>query len=254
MKALNPLRNSASYGASAHRAARKLVALIAGAAHAHTTPLPSTPRPAYRARAAFNQAAGLGGPTFVARKRPLDAGAFFLPGTVRAFASATRGSLAGGAGEPFGARRPTARSANPASSVSVLGGTAADSNDQTVEIRMNRKQDRARTPEETLGIALDAALQAVAEQPAPANAEPLTRRIAFRSTGPGRDAPRLLAVNAGVPVDDAHSLAECLLCHVRARCSDAVGAGEPIQGDEAYAFELLIDLALSLYAACGENA
>lgn len=119
---------------------------------------------------------------------------------------------------------------------------------------MNRKHDRARTPEEPFGSAFNAALHAAAAQPSAANIEALTRRVAFRSTGSNVDAPSLLAVNAGVPIHVAYSLAECLLCHMRARCRDAVGPGEPIQGDEAYAFELLIDLVLSLYVAAGANA
>jgi hypothetical protein len=119
---------------------------------------------------------------------------------------------------------------------------------------MIRKHDRAEMSEDTYGAALDAALHAVSPQRGAANAEHFTRAMAFRSIGPGADAPSLLSVNAGVPVHVAYSLAECLLCHVRSRCRDAVGSGEAIQGDEAYAFELLIDLALSLYAAAGANA
>lgn len=214
------------------------------------TPLPRALRSAYLGPAALNRAAGVGSPKVKARKRPsLDAGAFFLPGERRACASATRGSMAGGAGEPARARRSLARSSNPASSVSAFGSAVTDST-QPKESRMNRKHHRARTPEESL----HAALHAVAAQPAPANGERVTRRTSFRNAAASYDSPMLFSVNAGIPVFAAYSLAECLLCHVRSRFSDAVGAGGPIKGDEAYALELLMDVALSLYAAAGEHA
>lgn len=211
------------------------------------TPLPRALRSAYLGPAALNGAAGVGSPKVKARKRPsLDAGVFFLPGERRACASATRGSMAGGAGEPARARRSLARSSNPASSVSAFGSAVADST-QPKESRMNQKNERARTPEETLG----SALHAVA---APANGERLTRRTSFRNAAASYDSPMLLSVNAGIPVFAAYSLAECLLCHLRSRLSDAVGDRNPIESDEAYALELLVEMALSLYAACGEHA
>lgn len=111
---------------------------------------------------------------------------------------------------------------------------------------MAHKIDRARTPEETPVSA--------AAQPSPVIGDRFTRRTSFRNAAASYDSPMLFSVNAGIPVFVAYSLAECLLCHVRSRLSDAVGAGEPIQGDEAYALELLMDVALSLYAACGEHA
>ena len=239
----NPLVAACGYGVSAAARGRRLVALSTGARHAHTTPLPRALCSAYLGPAALNGAAGCESPESKARKRPsLDAGAFFLPGERRACASATCGSTAGGAGS-LRARRSLARSLTPASPATSCESEVLGSN-PAKESRMNRKQDRARAPEESLHAA----------QPAPANGERLTRRIAFHSTGPHIDSPRLLSVNAGAPVEDAYALAQCLLCHLGLRFSDAVGTGEPIQGDEAYASELLIDLILSLYASTGASA
>ena len=81
----------------------------------------------------------------------------------------------------------------------------------------------------------------------------VTRAHPFRRVSGDEGSPMLLQVSAGVPAHAALSLAECLLSHLRARCSDAVG-GEPIAGDEAYACELLLETALALYASAGAHA
>lgn len=78
----------------------------------------------------------------------------------------------------------------------------------------------------------------------------LTEAMHFRCVGEYFDSPRLLQVRAGAPVKDALSLAQCLLAAIQARFSDAVG-GEPIRGDEAYAYELLSEMVYALYASTG---
>lgn len=115
---------------------------------------------------------------------------------------------------------------------------------------MNRKHDRASTPEDRLHDTLDT----VAARPAPANAERLTRAMDFRRMGEFVESPSLFRVNPGIEAEQALSLAECLLCHLRSRFANAVATGEPIRGDEAYAFELLVDMVLALYASTGAHA
>lgn len=81
-------------------------------------------------------------------------------------------------------------------------------------------------------------------------AERLTEAMHFRFVGEYFDSPSLFQVRAGAPVKDALSLAQCLLSAIQARFSDAVG-GEPIRGDEAYAYELLSEMVYALYASTG---
>lgn len=173
----------------------------------------------YRAHAAAKSAAGLGGPMFKARKRPsLDAGAFSSPGERRACALRSPRFSGGRRRGAFGLAGSLTRSANPASSVSVLGGTAADSSDRIKENRMNRKHDRASTPEDRLHHPLNT----VAARPAPADAERLTRAMDFRRMGEFVESPSLFRVNPGIQAEQALSLAECLLCHLRTRFANAV--------------------------------
>lgn len=121
---------------------------------------------------------------------------------------------------------------------------------------MSRKARRASTPEQALGVALDAArksAEAVPEaEPVAPSDEParVTEAVRFRSVGPYFDSPRLFQVCAGVAVPEALVLAQNLLAAMRGRFSDAVG-GEPIRGDEAYAYELLTEMVYALYAATG---
>lgn len=102
--------------------------------------------------------------------------------------------------------------------------------------------------------ATEASAIADAEAFPPSDEAPrLPEACPFRFVGPYFDSPALFQVNAGAPVHDALSLAECLLSAIRSRLSDAVG-GEPLRADEAYAHEFLIGVVLSLYGSTGARA
>lgn len=79
-------------------------------------------------------------------------------------------------------------------------------------------------------------------------ARPLTRAVDFHWAR--AEDEFLFRVNPGLPATQAISMAQCLLSHLRSRLGEAVG-GESIQADEAFALELLLDMAAALYQSAG---
>jgi len=109
---------------------------------------------------------------------------------------------------------------------------------------MNRKQDRASTPEESLRTTLDA----VAAQPAPANAAPGTTRAE-----PFGYIPRLnqylFTVNAGTNRRAAEDDGLCLLICARERLDEGIQDG--LDANECHLLAFALSAAIALFTAAG---
>lgn len=140
--------------------------------------LPAAAPRAYAVPAEVNPSAGFSSSNYQWRAGAHrdDVGAVFLPVVRRALRERNPRSTAGGAGESFGARRSTGRSANPASSATSSSSDLADSNLPVEIAPMIRPVQPSAAPSHPFEA--DALrekvsrLRAILAEAVPANAEP----------------------------------------------------------------------------------
>lgn len=203
--------------------------------------------------AAVSPAAGIGVPESQARKRPLDAGAFFMPASLRALRAA-RLVYGGRRGGAFGLAGPVTGTPTPCPSATPIGVGAADSSTSQESTMSSTRKPGPQGAADRLSETLDT----VRASPAPANAalrDPFhrldkaapTTATAF-SHIPVADAC-LLEVRAGIPGRLAVSEAQSLLSYVAERLEEGVQDG--ITSSEAYGLEFALRAAVALYSAAG---
>jgi hypothetical protein len=125
----------------------------------------------------------------------------------------------------------------------VFDSAAADSN-QPKESRMNRKKDRASTPEESLHATLDA----VAARPAPANGAARVTRAEPFGYIPRLD-QYLFTVNAGTNRRAAEDDALCLLICARERLDEGIQDG--LGANDCHLLGFALSAAIALLTAAG---